>query len=82
MRRLGLDVLEDMSGVEKSIYLAQQSQQNYMCFRGHSFSWGNNGYDKVNVNCGHWGPSVYAGCGAVRSGEAKYLKPQNYQQTY
>ena len=36
--------------------------------------------DKIQLNTGHWGPNVYAGCKAVRCGENAFLKDMEYEK--
>jgi hypothetical protein len=53
---------------------------NFVCFQGVQFrfnsttdSWGD-----VTIEQGHFGPHVTPGCGKVRKGAFKYLRPANY----
>ncbi len=56
---------------------------NTIVFQEHESAW-NHGLKKFapyKINKGHWGDRVYPGCGQVRRGTAKYLRPCNYDGT-
>jgi len=49
---------------------------NGICFHGATFTQTVRGgkFDETQINTGHWGPSVYAGCAAVRQGLYAHLR--------
>ncbi len=56
---------------------------NTLAFQAHDFSYNHQtkGYTRVTMEKSHWGSRVYPGCGEVRRGQAKYLKPVSYDST-
>ena len=52
------------------------TQMNGICFRGaeHTFNDSSQRWEERQQNTGHWGPSVYNGCAAVRQGHYAHLK--------
>lgn len=56
---------------------------NVVCFQEHQRLYNYKGnktgeFDLYVIDKGHWGPRVYAGCGAVRRGKQKYLAAPAY----
>ena len=53
----------------------EDSLANGVCFRGAEHKKRGSGFEETQQNTGHWGPSVYAGCAAVRQGLYAHLRP-------
>ncbi len=70
----------DLDSADCEPFQEHQRTQNHICYRGHQFSYdvSTKHHTAVTINTGHWGPSVYPGCGRVRAGEMKYLQRVNY----
>ncbi len=53
---------------------------NYVCFQGVQFRYNskNDTWGDVTIEQGHFGPDVLPGCGKVRKGAFKFLKPASY----
>ena len=56
---------------------------NTVCFRGmrkERKAGSDDPFKLVQLNTGHWGPNVYAGCRKVRDGENAFLHDMEYQK--
>ena len=78
--KLGFDRLQDY-GVEGQ-FLSPIRHLNTICFQGHQLQYDKKkeGFTKITVNTGHWGPNVYPGCRSVRNGENCFLKDMEYEK--
>lgn len=56
---------------------------NTLCFQAHEgmYNYGSGDFTRIITEKGHWGDRIYPGCGRVRQGWDKYLKPVNYDGT-
>merc|ERR1711871_1259525 len=72
--RFGFDRLQNFDTSDR--FLTPMRHLNTVCFQGHqiSFDKEKKTFSKITMNTGHWGPSVYPGCRAVRNGENAFLK--------
>lgn len=81
--KLGLGALRPLRQSEGNLFLRASTPLNTVCFRGMQYT--QKAGEKARLtqlNTGHWGKNVYAGCGAHRTGLAGdgFLKEQNYSQ--
>lgn len=78
---LGFDQLQNYVG-DTDRFLAPVRHLNTVCFQGHQLSYDakKEGFTKITMNTGHWGPNVYPGCRSVRNGENCFLKDMEYEK--
>lgn len=76
----GFDRLQNFDTSDR--FLTPMRHLNTVCFQGHqiSFDKEKKTFSKITMNTGHWGPSVYPGCRAVRNGENAFLKDMEYEK--
>ena len=77
---LGFDRLQNYGS--QDTFLAPVRHLNTICFQGHQLSYDpkKEGFTKLTLNTGHWGPNVYPGCRSVRNGENCFLKDMEYEK--
>jgi len=77
---LGFDRLQNYGNPDN--FLAPIRHLNTICFQGHQLAYSakKEGFSKITMNTGHWGPNVYPGCRAVRNGENAFLKDMEYEK--
>lgn len=81
--KLGLGALRPLRQAEGNLFLRASTPLNTVCFRGMQYTQKTGEKARLTqLNTGHWGKNVYAGCGAHRTGLAGdgFLKEQNYSQ--
>jgi hypothetical protein len=79
-KSLGFDRLQNYGDEEQ--FLSPVRHLNTICFQGHQLSYDakKEGFTKLTMNTGHWGPNVYPGCRSVRNGENCFLKDMEYEK--
>ena len=79
---MALDSLEAYRKNESDEYMQRMQRYNTVCFRGMKKERpeGTGDFKLVQLNTGHWGPNVYAGCRKVRDGENSFLHDMEYQK--
>ena len=79
---MALDSLEAYRKNESDEYMQRMQRYNTVCFRGMKKERPEDTGDfkLVQLNTGHWGPNVYAGCRKVRDGENAFLHDMEYQR--
>jgi hypothetical protein len=78
-----LDALEAYRKNESDEYMQRIQRYNTVCFRGmrkQRDTGSGADFKLVQLNTGHWGPNVYAGCRKVRDGENTFLHDMEYQK--
>ena len=77
---LGFDRLQNYGSDEQ--FLSPIRHLNTICFQGHQMAYDakKEGFTKITMNTGHWGPNVYPGCRSVRNGENCFLKDMEYEK--
>jgi hypothetical protein len=77
---LGFDRLQNYGDEEQ--FLSPVRHLNTICFQGHQMSYDKKkeGFTRLTMNTGHWGPNVYPGCRSVRNGENCFLKDMEYEK--
>jgi hypothetical protein len=77
---LGFDRLQNYGDQDE--FLSPVRHLNTICFQGHQMSYDakKEGFTKLTMNTGHWGPNVYPGCRSVRNGENCFLKDMEYEK--
>jgi hypothetical protein len=80
---MAMDSLEAYRKTESDEYMQRMQRYNTVCFRGMKKERKEGTTDEfklVQLNTGHWGPNVYAGCRKVRDGENSFLHDMEYQR--
>jgi len=80
---MSLDALEAYRKNESDEYMQRIQRYNTVCFRGMRKERKENSeepFKLVQLNTGHWGVNVYAGCRKVRDGENAFLHDMEYQK--
>ena len=65
------------------LLIKKMERYNTVCFRGmrkERKAGTDDPFKLVQLNTGHWGPNVYAGCRKVRDGENAFLHDMEYQK--
>jgi len=77
---LGFDRLQNYGSQDQ--FLSPVRHLNTICFQGHQLSYDKKkeGFTRITINTGHWGPNVYPGCRSVRNGENCFLKDMEYEK--